>query len=82
MTEQASNLLQKALTLTDEERADLASSLIDSLDPTFDEGVAGAWDQEIAQRISDLDAGRAKTVSWDEVRTRLTSKLSNGKQES
>ena len=82
MTEQASNLLQKALTLTDEEHADLASSLIDSLDPTVDDRAAGAWDQEIAQRISDLDAGRAKTASWDEVRRRLTSKLSNGKQES
>jgi putative addiction module component (TIGR02574 family) len=82
MTEQASNLLQKALTLTDEDRAELASSLIDSLDPTVDEGTAGAWDQEIARRISDLDAGRAKTVSWDEVRSRLISKLSNGKQES
>jgi putative addiction module component (TIGR02574 family) len=82
VTEQACNLLQKALTLSEEERADLACSLIDSLDPTVDEGVEGAWDQEIARRISDLDAGRAKTVPWEEVRERLSSKLSNGKQES
>ncbi|HZV88340.1 MAG TPA: addiction module protein [Candidatus Binatus sp.] len=82
MTEQASNLLEKALTLSEEERAELACSLIDSLDPTVDEGAASAWDQEIAQRISDLDSGRAKTVPWEEVRGRLASKLSNGKQES
>lgn len=82
VTEQASNLLQKALTLSEEERAELACSLIDSLDPTVDEGAASAWDQEIAQRISDLDSGRAKTVPWEEVRGRLASKLSNGKQES
>jgi putative addiction module component (TIGR02574 family) len=82
VTEQASNLLQKALTLSEEERAELACSLIDSLDPTVDEGAASAWDQEIARRISDLDSGRAKTVPWEEVRGRLASKLSNGKQES
>jgi putative addiction module component (TIGR02574 family) len=82
VTEQASNLLQKALALSEEERADLACSLLDSLDPTADEGAAGAWDQEIARRISDLDSGRAKTVPWEEVRGRISSKLSNGKQES
>jgi putative addiction module component (TIGR02574 family) len=82
VTEQASNLLQKALTLSEEERAELACSLIDSLDPTVDESAASAWDQEIARRISDLDSGRAKTVPWEEVRGRLASKLSNGKQES
>ncbi|HEY2548776.1 MAG TPA: addiction module protein [Candidatus Acidoferrum sp.] len=72
MTEKASNLLEKALTLTDEERAELASSLIDSLDPSVDEGAAEAWDQEIAQRVSDLDAGRAKTVPWEEVHRRIS----------
>jgi putative addiction module component (TIGR02574 family) len=82
MTEQASHLLQKALTLSEKERADLACSLIDSLDPTVDEGAAGDCDQEIARRISDLGSGRAKTVSWEEVRDRLSSKLSDGKQES
>jgi putative addiction module component (TIGR02574 family) len=82
MIEQASNLLQRALTLSEEERAELACSLIDSLDPTVDEGAESAWDQEIARRISDLDSGRAKTVPWEEVRGRISSKLSNGKQES
>lgn len=82
MTEQASHLLQKALALSEEERAELACSLIDSLEPTLDEGVGSAWEQEIARRISDLDSGQAKTVPWEEVRGRLSSKLSNGKQES
>jgi putative addiction module component (TIGR02574 family) len=80
MTEQASNLLRKALTLSEEERAELACSLIDSLEPAVDEGAASAWDEEIARRISDLDSGRAKTAPWEEVRERLSSKLSNGKQ--
>jgi putative addiction module component (TIGR02574 family) len=82
MTEQASNLLQKALSLSEEERADLACSLLNSLDPTVDEGASGAWDKEVARRISDLDSGRAKSVPWEEVRGRISAKLSNGKQES
>jgi len=81
MTEQTSNLLQKALTLSEEERADLACSLIDSLDATVDEDAKSAWDQEIAQRVSDLDSGQAKTVPWEELRGRISTKLSNGKQE-
>ena len=79
MTEQGSHLLQKALSLSEEERAELACSLIDSLDPVVDEGATRAWDQEVGQRISDLDSGRAKTVPWDDVRDRLSSKLPDGK---
>jgi len=78
MTEQASTLLQKALSLSVEERADLDCSLIDSLDATVDEGASVAWDKEIAQRACDLNSGQAKTVPWVDVRARLSSKLSNG----
>ena len=70
MTQQALNLLQKALALSEEERAELASSLIDSLDATVDEDAQSAWDQELAKRIADLDSGKAKTIPWEEVRAR------------
>jgi putative addiction module component (TIGR02574 family) len=82
VTEKTSILLQQALALSEEERADLACSLLDSLDPTVDEDATAAWDQEIARRIADLDSGRAKTIPWDEIRGRMLSKLSNGKKES
>lgn len=81
MTEQTSHLLQEALALSEAERADLACSLIDSLDATVDEDATSAWEQEIAQRVSDLDSGQAKTVPWEEIRGRISSKLTNGKQE-
>src|SRR5882762_5113316 len=38
MTQQALDQLQKALSLSEEEQAELASSLLDSLDATVDEG--------------------------------------------
>jgi putative addiction module component (TIGR02574 family) len=80
MTKQALELLQKALTLSDEERASLAGLLLESLDTATDENVEAAWDREIARRIADLDSGRSKTVPWEEVRAQISSLLSNAKQ--
>lgn len=79
MTEQASSLLQKALELSEEERAELASSLLESLDPVRQQGVQEAWNEEIAKRIAELDSGLAETVAWPEVQRRISAKLQNGK---
>ncbi|HTS38038.1 MAG TPA: addiction module protein [Candidatus Solibacter sp.] len=65
---EASELLKHALTLPDKERAELAASLIDSLDSTVDEGVEAAWQDEIARRLKDYENGTIKGVPWDEVR--------------
>ena len=73
MTSEANELLKKALTLPVEERAELAGSLIESLDETDDQSVKAAWDAEIARRMEDLDSGKAKPVSLEEARRRLSS---------
>jgi putative addiction module component (TIGR02574 family) len=39
--------------------------------------VEAAWSEEIARRIEDLDSGKAKTVPWEEVRHRISSKLTH-----
>jgi putative addiction module component (TIGR02574 family) len=75
MTQPALELLQKALTLSDEERAELAGSHIDSHDTTVDAETESAWNREIAQRIEDLDSEKAKTVPWEEVQRRISTKL-------
>jgi putative addiction module component (TIGR02574 family) len=80
MTKQTLELLQKALALSDEERASLAGSLLDSLDAPVDEDVEAAWTQEIARRLDDLDSGRSNTVPWEEVRARIASRLSSVRQ--
>jgi putative addiction module component (TIGR02574 family) len=79
MTQQASELLQKALSLSDEERAELAGSLIESLDATVDQAAEAAWNEEIARRIEDLSSGKAKTIPWEVVRSRISFKLTHGK---
>ena len=78
MTQQTSELLQKALSLSEEERAELAGSLIESLDATVDQAVEAAWNEEVACRIADLDSGKARTIPWEVVRSRISSKLTHG----
>ena len=78
MTQEADDLLKKALTLPPNERATLAGSLIDSLEEEDEGSVQDAWDDEIARRIEELDSGKAETISWDEVRRRIATKLGHG----
>ena len=61
-------LLNEALKLSPEERAALATSLLDSLEEGVDEGVEAAWAVEIAKRLEDLDSGRVTPVPWPEAR--------------
>jgi len=75
MTPEVSKLLQKALTLSLDEQEALAESLISNLGERADAGVQAAWDEEISRRIAELDSGKAKTVSWSQVRKRNQAKL-------
>jgi len=75
MSREAADLLKKALTLPVSERADLAGSLIESLDDAEDESVAAAWDKEIARRMEEVDSGKVKPVSLEDARRRLSSAI-------
>ena len=75
MGNEANDLLKKALNLPVAERAELAGSLIESLDEADDESVKAAWDEEITRRMEDLDSGRVKPVSLEEARRRLSSAI-------
>lgn len=75
MATSATELLKQALELKPEERAELASLLIESLDEPAEEGVEAAWVKEIERRMAELDSGSAKTVPWDDVREKLHGRL-------
>jgi len=47
-------------------------STIDSTEPP---NLSSAWLSEIEQRSKEIDAGTAKLVAWDEVRTRVRKKV-------
>ncbi|HEV2699032.1 MAG TPA: addiction module protein [Terriglobales bacterium] len=66
MTHEAQQLLQKALALSENERAELAGNLISSLDTTADEDVDAAWQQEVTRRAGEVKSGKVKTVPWEE----------------
>jgi len=44
-----------------------------------EEGAEKAWEEEIARRIADIDSGKVKTVPWEEVRQKLSSRLTHDK---
>ena len=73
MTQETKELLKKALSLPVSERADLAGSLIESLDEAHDPSVEAAWEEEIVRRKADVDSGKVRPVSLDEARRRLSS---------
>jgi putative addiction module component (TIGR02574 family) len=74
MSPEVSELLKRALSLSADERAALANTLLDSLETT-NESVIGsvedAWDQEVARRIEALKTGKAVTVPWEQLHREL-----------
>lgn len=68
----------QALQLSPKERSELIYRLIVSLDGAPEESpevIAKAWDDEIARRVADMDAGRTKWIPADEVMTQLRAKI-------
>ena len=67
MNTQPQELLTAALSLSEIERADLAESLLRSLDPAPDPSADQAWAAEIERRIQAIDRGEVNLTAWDEV---------------
>jgi putative addiction module component (TIGR02574 family) len=64
---------QAAMQLSSDERVDLAEKLWISVDTP--EAIAAAWDEEIARRVAQLDAGEVETVPAEQVIAELRSRL-------
>jgi len=64
-------IYQTALTLPEEERAELIGALLDSLDREVEEGVEEAWRAEIDRRVRELESGVVQSIPWDVVKERL-----------
>jgi len=80
VTPQLSELLEKALALSTQDRGLLIDRLIASLDEEpAEEGVEAAWDEEIKGRIEDIRAGRVKTIPGGQVLGRLKARLREAK---
>ena len=75
MSDTLRELKKKAARLSDSERADLALSLIESLDGPADPDVEEAWRVEIERRITQIEGGEVKLIPGDEVFARLRRRL-------
>jgi hypothetical protein len=58
MTQEVNELVQKALTLPDADRAELAGNLIASLDTSVDQDVEAAWQQEVVRRNKNFNPAK------------------------
>ena len=72
----------QAMQLPQNEQDELIHRLIVSRDGApqdSPETIAKAWDEEIARRVADMDAGRTKWTPADEVMTKLRAKIAAAK---
>lgn len=75
-------LEEQALHLSPKDRGQLIHRLIVSLEGRPEdtpEAIAQAWDEEVARRLADMDAGRTQWIPADEVMARLRAKISEAK---
>jgi putative addiction module component (TIGR02574 family) len=81
MTPQVSEVLEKALALSTQDRGLIIDRLIESLDnEPAEESVEQAWSEEIKRRVEDIQSGRVEMIPGEEVHRRLLARLSNGKK--
>ena len=75
MSSALAELKEKASQLSETERAELALSLIESLDGSPDADVEEAWRIEIERRVGQIERGEVELIPGDEVFARLRRRL-------
>ena len=80
MRTKARHVLREALSLPPRARADIAGTLLRSLDESDDPNVEAAWIIELEQRLKDVDSGKVKLMPWETVRRRLRATLKRGRK--
>jgi putative addiction module component (TIGR02574 family) len=75
-------LENQALQLSPKERGELIHRLIVSLESEPEdtpEAIAKAWDEEIARRVADMDAGKTVWIPAEDVFARLDAIIENAR---
>lgn len=75
VTDTLEKLHAEALRLTAAERAELACTLVESLDAPADADPADDWNRELMRRLAEVDADVAVVVDRDEFRHRMQARL-------
>ena len=69
MNASAKKLFESALSLDDQDRAELVGLLLSSFEDDADDGVDLAWKDEVSRRVAELDSGVVQMISWSKVKT-------------
>ena len=69
------HVLNDVLALPDDQRAELAVRLLQSLDREVDPDAEESWAAEIERRCAALDAGETTLSDWRDVRRRIEKEL-------
>ena len=69
-------LIRDALTLPAAARAELADSLLESLDDVTGDHTQEAWRDEIRLRAQQIDNGSVRLIPWGDARRTLRARLS------
>lgn len=77
LTPQVSEVLEKALALSTQDRDLIIDRLIESLDnEPAEEGIEVAWSEEIKRRVEEIQSGKVKMIPGEEVDRRLAPSIS------
>ena len=72
MTPQVSEVLEKALALSTQDRGLIIDRLIESLDnEPAEEGVEEAWSEEIKRRVEEIESGKVEMIPGEQVLSEL-----------
>ena len=74
MNPKLKELFREAAELSDNDRAQLAGMLLESLEDEPDADVEAAWAEEVERRIRQVDAGEVTMIPWEQVRAELFSR--------
>ena len=78
MTAVYEHLEAQVLALPERERNALVGRLLESLESTYEDSPASieaAWEEEIARRVADFEAGRTQGVPYEQVQAELRTLL-------
>lgn len=63
-------VVQRALELDEEERAEVASRVLASLEER-DAAAEVAWDAELERRANEMESGAVEGIPWEDLREKL-----------
>jgi len=68
MGKTAQSIYEAAMALPDEERAELADRLLDSLPAPFMSELHPSWKAELKRRSDEIEKGEVSPIPWEEVK--------------